>query len=134
MLPGLNGVEVLRRFSRHLKNTRVLVFSGFQNPTLVRELLQAGAHGFVEKSARLSELRKGIQTVAEGGTYFGPVIASLLRETVVNPAPVRTARASNPSPPANAKFSSSSPKVSAPRKSPPNSTSASKPPKITAPT
>jgi len=85
MLPGLNGVEVLRRFSRHLKNTRVLVFSGFQNPSLVRELLQAGAHGFVEKTARLTELRKGIHTVAEGGTYFGPFIASLLREAVVNP-------------------------------------------------
>jgi DNA-binding NarL/FixJ family response regulator len=85
MLPGLNGVDVLRRFSRHLKNTRVLVFSGFQNPTLVRELLQAGAHGFVEKTARLAELRKGIQTVADGGTYFGPYIANLLRESVVNP-------------------------------------------------
>jgi DNA-binding NarL/FixJ family response regulator len=85
MLPGLNGVDVLRRFSRHLKNTRVLVFSGFQNPSLVRELLQAGAHGFVEKTARLAELRKGIQTVAEGGTYFGPYIANLLRESVVNP-------------------------------------------------
>jgi DNA-binding NarL/FixJ family response regulator len=85
MLPGLNGVDVLKRFSRHLKNTRVLVFSGFQNPALVRELLQAGAHGFVEKSARLAELRKGIQTVADGGTYFGPHIAALLREAVVNP-------------------------------------------------
>ena len=85
MLPGLNGIEVLRRFSKHLKTTRVLAFSGYQNPSLVRELLQAGAHGFVEKSAKLSELRKGIQTVADGGTYFGPAIATILRETVVNP-------------------------------------------------
>ena len=64
MLPGLNGAEVLRRFSKHLKSTRVLVFSGYQNPSLVRELLQAGAHGFVEKSASLSELKKGIEIVA----------------------------------------------------------------------
>ena len=56
MLPGMNGAEVLRRFSKHLRSTRVLVFSGYQNPALVRELLQAGAHGFVEKSASLSEL------------------------------------------------------------------------------
>jgi DNA-binding NarL/FixJ family response regulator len=86
MLPGLNGVEVLRRFSRHLRGTRVLAFSGHANPAIVRELLQAGAHGFVEKSAKFSELRKGIQTVAEGGTYFGPAIATILRETVVNPS------------------------------------------------
>lgn len=85
MLPGLNGAEVLRRIARQLKNTRVLVFSGYQNPSLVRELLQAGAHGFVEKAAPLSELRKGIDIVANGGSYFGPEVAQMLREAVLNP-------------------------------------------------
>ena len=85
MLPGLNGSEVLRRFSKHLKDVRVLVLSGYQNPTLVRELLQAGAHGFVEKSAPLSELQKGIEIVAGGGSYFGPEVAQLLRDAVMNP-------------------------------------------------
>ncbi len=85
MLPGLNGAEVLRRFAKHLKGTRVLVFSGYQNPALVRELLQAGAHGFVEKSAPLDELRKGIEIVANGGSYFGPEVAQMLREAVLNP-------------------------------------------------
>lgn len=85
MLPGLNGAEVLRRFSKSLKSTRVLVFSGYQSAALVRELLQAGAHGFVEKTAPLAELKKGIQIVANGGSYFGPEVAQLLRETVANP-------------------------------------------------
>jgi DNA-binding NarL/FixJ family response regulator len=90
MLPGLNGAEVLRRFSKTLRHTRVLVFSGYQNPALVRELLQAGAHGFVEKSAPLSELKKGIQIVSNGGSYFGPEVAQLLREAVANPAASRS--------------------------------------------
>jgi len=85
MLPGLNGAEVLRRFAKHLKGTRVLVFSGYQNPALVRELLQAGAHGFVEKAAPLNELKKGIEIVANGGSYFGPEVAQMLREAVLNP-------------------------------------------------
>ncbi|MGF1450796.1 MAG: response regulator [Opitutales bacterium] len=85
MLPGLNGAEVLRRFAKHLKNTRVLVFSGYQNPSLVRELLQAGAHGFVEKAASLGELKKGIEIVSSGGSYFGPEVAQMLREAVLNP-------------------------------------------------
>lgn len=85
MLPGLNGAEVLRRFAKHLKKTRVLVFSGYQNPNLVRELLQAGAHGFVEKAAPLSELKKGIDIVASGGSYFGPEVAQMLRDAVLNP-------------------------------------------------
>jgi len=72
MLPNLNGTEVLRRFAKEIPDTRVLIFSGYQTPGLIRQLLQAGAHGFVEKSAPLSELQKGIEIVASGGSYFGP--------------------------------------------------------------
>ena len=89
MLPGLNGVEVLRRFSKHLKKTRVLVFSGYFNPALVSELLKAGAHGYVEKSASLSEVRNGIETVTAGGTYFSPQISKVLSEAVTHPNEVK---------------------------------------------
>jgi DNA-binding NarL/FixJ family response regulator len=85
MLPGLNGAEVLRRLLKQLPHTRVLIFSGYENPSLVRDLLQSGAHGFVEKSAPLSELRKGIEIVSGGGSYFGPEVAHMLREAVLNP-------------------------------------------------
>jgi len=90
LLPGLNGVSVLKRITRYLKGTRVLIFSGFTHASLICELLQAGAHGFVGKSANLAELRKGIQTVAEGGTYFSPFITDLLREVVLNPRLARS--------------------------------------------
>jgi DNA-binding NarL/FixJ family response regulator len=83
---GLNGVEILRRTSRRLPQMRVLVFSAHENPVLVREMLEAGAHGFVEKTAGLAEFRRGLDTVANGGNYFGPAVASLLRNVVANPA------------------------------------------------
>lgn len=85
-LPGLNGVDILRRLAKKLPNIRVLVFSGHENPVLVREMLEAGAHGFVEKTAGLFEFKKGLETVANGGTYFGPAVAALLRNVVANPA------------------------------------------------
>ncbi|MBM3841993.1 MAG: response regulator transcription factor [Verrucomicrobia bacterium] len=85
-VPGLNGVEILRRTSRRLPQMRVLVFSAHENPVLVREMLEAGAHGFVEKTAGLAEFRRGLDTVAHGGNYFGPAVASLLRNVVANPA------------------------------------------------
>src|ERR1035437_1068137 len=85
-LPGLNGVDILRRISKKLPNMRVLVFFGHENPVLVREMLEAGAHGFVEKTAGLFEFKKGLETVANGGTYFGPAVAALLRDVVANPA------------------------------------------------
>lgn len=89
-LPGLNGVDILRRLSKQLKNLRVLVFSGHENPVLVREMLEAGAHGFVEKTAGLFEFKKGLETVANGGTYFGPAVAGLLRNVVANPTSSNT--------------------------------------------
>lgn len=85
-LPGLNGVDLLRRLVKQLPHIRVLVFSGHENPMLVREMLEAGAHGFVEKTAGLSEFKKGLETVANGGTFFGPAVAALLRDVVANPA------------------------------------------------
>ncbi|MGB0743176.1 MAG: response regulator [Opitutales bacterium] len=85
MLPKLNGTDILQLFSKELPDTRVLIFSGYQSPGLVRELLQAGAHGFVEKSAPLSELRKGVEIVSSGGSYFGPEVALLLRDAMADP-------------------------------------------------
>jgi len=85
-LPGLNGVDLLRRLVKRLTTVRVLVFSGHENPVLVRVMLGAGAHGFVEKTAGLFEFKKGLETVANGGTYFGPAVAALLRNVVANPA------------------------------------------------
>ncbi|HEY1764914.1 MAG TPA: response regulator transcription factor [Opitutaceae bacterium] len=84
-LPGLNGVELLRRLTRKLPEVRVLVFSGHENPIMVRQMLEAGAHGFVEKTAGFIEFKTGLATIAKGGTYFGPAIASVLRTVVANP-------------------------------------------------
>jgi DNA-binding NarL/FixJ family response regulator len=79
-------VEVVRRILKRLPRLRVLVFSGYETPELVREMIEAGAHGFVEKTAPMEEVRKGLDIVAAGGTYFGPAIADLLRSVVANPA------------------------------------------------
>jgi DNA-binding NarL/FixJ family response regulator len=85
MLPGLNGTEVLRRLAQEIPQTRVLIFSGYLTAGLIREMLQTGAHGFVEKSAPLAELKKGIEIVSRGGSYFGPEVALLLRDAMATP-------------------------------------------------
>jgi DNA-binding NarL/FixJ family response regulator len=84
-LPSLNGVDLLRRLIKKLPSLRVLVFSGHENPVIVREMLEAGAHGFVEKTAGFMDFKKGLATIAAGGTYFGPGIARVLRNVVANP-------------------------------------------------
>ncbi|MEZ5277394.1 MAG: response regulator transcription factor [Opitutaceae bacterium] len=91
-LPGMNGHEILQAVQDLLPRLRVLVFSGYENPVIIRDLLNHGAHGFVEKSANLEELRRGIEAVANGGTYFGPAAAVSIRNLMTGTAGSATSR------------------------------------------
>jgi DNA-binding NarL/FixJ family response regulator len=84
MLPSLNGVELLRRLSKAVPTAKVLVFSGIESPVIVRQMLEAGARGFVEKSAGFSEFKRGLAAVALGGTHFGPAIEGIMRSSAAS--------------------------------------------------
>lgn len=85
MLPFLNGVEILRRLKAKLPNLRVLVFSEVCSRTVIRQAIEAGVDGFIEKDVELPELEKAIERVLMGETYFGPRIAELMRKIMSNP-------------------------------------------------
>ena len=85
MLPALNGVEILRRLKNRKPETRFLIFSAHPSRSLVRQVLEAGVDGFIEKNAGLEELEEAIKKVTEGQTYFGPHIVEIMREIMVNP-------------------------------------------------
>jgi len=91
-LPGLNGLELLRRLGRQTNGIRFLIFSAFENPVLVKEMLEAGAHGFIEKTASLQEFLNGLSIVSNGGTFFGPSTAELIRTVVANPGAMRKSK------------------------------------------
>ncbi len=84
-LPGLNGVDVLRRVRKAQPGLRSLVFSGYENPVLLREMLAAGANGFIEKRAPLADFKRGIDAVAGGNEYFGPTITKMIRSVAQHP-------------------------------------------------
>ncbi len=85
MLPGLNGIDVLRQLIKEHPGVRVLVISGHPSEEVVRNVLKAGAHGFIEKTAPIDLLRQSIAQVSSGGSFFGPSVAVLLRNAVANP-------------------------------------------------
>ena len=64
IMPGVGGIEILRRLGGSLPAMKVLVFSGKQEPHIVRALMQAGIHGFVNKNGPLSELRKALEALS----------------------------------------------------------------------
>jgi DNA-binding NarL/FixJ family response regulator len=80
VLPNMSGLDVLRRFTEECPVVRTLVFSGQGSPKNVKEVLAAGADGFVVKTDGFGEFRVGLDTVASGGTYLGPQANKAMRQ------------------------------------------------------
>lgn len=88
-LLGPKCVDILRRGSKQFSDVGELVFSGSENPVLVRKMLETAAHSLLEKNASLCEFKKGLEKVANRGTYSGSAVASRPRNVVANPATSR---------------------------------------------
>jgi len=69
-MPELTGIEATRRIRHDADDVRVLVLTAYDNPAYIHALLEAGADGFVLKTAELSELYKSIEEVALGRRAF----------------------------------------------------------------
>lgn len=81
-MPGAEGLETLRRIHRLEPDLPVLVFSIHPEEQLARQLLQAGARGYVEKDVGSGELVRAVRRVLEGERYVSPSLASRLADVV----------------------------------------------------
>jgi two-component system invasion response regulator UvrY len=77
-LPGIGGLELLRRFLQIDKAARVLMFSMHAEAVYVGRALQAGALGYVSKNAAPDEVLSAVQKVAKGSRYIENEIAQEL--------------------------------------------------------
>jgi DNA-binding NarL/FixJ family response regulator len=75
-LPDVNGVEVAARLKDSAASSKVLALSAYADKRFVTAMLQAGAVGYVTKSAAGTELVQAIRAVAAGHGYFSPEIAT----------------------------------------------------------
>lgn len=69
-MPELTGIEATRRIRHDTDNVRVLVLTAYDNAAYIHALLDAGADGFVLKTAEFTELLKALQEVALGRSAF----------------------------------------------------------------
>lgn len=86
MLLGGMGLDFLRQV--HWEPApRVLVFSANTTDLAVREAFDAGAQGYVEKTASFAEFQAALAAVAAGRTYVGPAIAGTVQRLAQAPTP-----------------------------------------------
>lgn len=86
-MPRLNGMEVVRRLTTELPQTRVLVLTMHEEEEYVLQMVRAGASGYLVKHAATSELLSAVRALAGGGVHFGPYAAKVLAAHVHHPQP-----------------------------------------------
>ena len=84
-MPGMGGIEFLRRLRRISARTKVLVFSARQEAHVIRNLVQEGIQGYVNKSQTLAELRQAVAKVGQGGNWFDEAFGQTVRDALANP-------------------------------------------------
>jgi two-component system, NarL family, nitrate/nitrite response regulator NarL len=77
-MPSLSGLDLVRHAAKANLPTRIILYTGYGDRTLLTEAIDAGASGFLMKAAPLLHLVRAVEIVARGGTYVDPVLADVL--------------------------------------------------------
>lgn len=77
-LPGLNGITICQKLAE--TTTKVLIFSAHCDIGAVRQLVEAGALGVVEKTGNIDTLMRAIEATGSGQAFFGEHVTQLLQQ------------------------------------------------------
>jgi len=95
-MPMLNGLDATREILKDNHEQRVLVLTVNNSERLIREVLSAGARGFVLKSDAAFDLVNAVQALEHHRTFFTPKVQDILDNyfapTGLNSAPMLTLR------------------------------------------
>ena len=75
MMPGLAGEAAVKEFARRRPELPVIVLSSSENPSDVKRVLNAGALGYIPKSASPQTVLSALQLVLTGNIYVPPLLA-----------------------------------------------------------
>ncbi len=86
-MPKVSGVEATRRIKERFPETRVLILTAYDDDPYVFALLEAGADGYVLKTASADELVNAVHTVHRGESALSAEIASKVVRQVASHRP-----------------------------------------------
>lgn len=75
---GMDGIETTRCLLADNPRIRVLALSTYFDRRIILRMLEAGACGYVVKSAGSNDLLRGIREAAQGNTYLSPEVAGIV--------------------------------------------------------
>jgi DNA-binding NarL/FixJ family response regulator len=84
-MADVDGVEAIPQLRAAHPTVEVLVFTAYDTDERVLGAIRAGARGYLLKGASADEIARGIRTVASGGSYLEPRVASKVLAEVSAP-------------------------------------------------
>ena len=85
-LPGISGIAATAALRSHDPNARVLIFSTFARDDEIQSALDAGALGYLQKSASRDELLAALRAIAQGRRHVPPELNRRLSALRLAPA------------------------------------------------
>ena len=86
MMPGLNGLDVMRQVRQRSPQTRVIILSMHANEAYVLEALRNGVAGYVLKDSTASDLAQAVREATAGRRYLSPPLSERAIEAYVHKA------------------------------------------------
>ncbi len=78
-MPGMGGIEGLRRLRSRHADARVLLLSMYDDPAFVARAMKMGAMGYISKNSAADSLARAITEVLRGRQYFSADIADQMQ-------------------------------------------------------
>jgi DNA-binding NarL/FixJ family response regulator len=84
-MPRMNGLEAAREIRKRLPETQILIFTVHDTDEMVREILDAGAHGYILKSDASSQLAAAVEAVSQRNLYFSSGVSNIVIDSLTTP-------------------------------------------------
>jgi DNA-binding NarL/FixJ family response regulator len=84
-MPNLNGLDATRQITATLPETRILVLTVHDSEQVVRDVLAAGAHGFLLKSDGGRDLVAAVEALQQRRTFFTSRVAQMMVDGYLHP-------------------------------------------------
>lgn len=81
-MPGMNGIELLKRLHREKPGLPVLVLSTYAENQYAVRLIKAGACGYLTKECAPMEIVEAVRSVASGKKYFSQAVVQMLAREI----------------------------------------------------
>ena len=87
-MPGMTGIEATRRIKAEYPEVRVLVLTAYDDDPYVFALLQAGASGYILKTASSGDLVRAVRAVHRGESALDPAVMQKVVQQLASGRPL----------------------------------------------